>query len=181
MGFRARNGVSPKWLSLRSTVPLLRHPHAFLLYHCSRRFTTNKNITGNTGRCATNARQTSLCLCPCPCPCLCLCLGNLLLWGPGALGDSDRECAGFLIMPKRPYEWHVDANGRYKFNNADLALGPRHTTAHFRVVLHLRTTHFPGPDSITRSEQAQQKRLERKATKHERRQCRRKLTQPSAS
>ena len=63
--------------------------------------------------------------------------------------------------------------------NADLALGPRDTMAHFPVFLHLRTTNFPGPDSITRSEQAQQRRLERKATKHGRRQCNRKLTQPS--
>ena len=47
--------------------------------------------------------------------------------------------------------------------------------------LRLRTTNLPGPDSITRSEQAQQWRLERKAAKHERRQCRRKLTQPSAT
>ena len=68
-----------------------------------------------------------------------------------------------------------------QFNNADLAPGPREITAHFPVFLDLRTTNFPGPDGITRSEQAQQRRLERKATKHERRQSRRKLTQPSAS
>ena len=106
--------------------------------------------------------------------------GNSLLCGLGALEDSNRECAGFLIMPKRPYEWYVGAHGCYKFNNADLALGPRDTTAHLPAVLHLRTN-LSGPDTITRSEQAQQKRVERKATKHERRQCRRKLTQPSAS
>ena len=46
--------------------------------------------------------------------------------------------------------------------------------------LHLRTTSFPGPDSITRSEQAQQRRLERKAAKHERRQSRR-TTHPASS
>ena len=40
------------------------------------------------------------------------------------LEDSHRECAGFLIMPKRPYGWCVDSHGCYKFNNADLALGP---------------------------------------------------------
>ena len=107
--------------------------------------------------------------------------GKSLLWGLGALEDSNRECAGFLIMPKRPYEWYLDAHGCYKFNNADLSLGPRDTTAHFLVFLHLRTTNFPGPDSVTRSEQAKQKRLERKATKHERQQCRKKLTQPSAT
>ena len=107
--------------------------------------------------------------------------GNSCLWGLGSLEDEYRECAGFLIMPKHPYEWRVDSHGCYKFNNADLTLGPRDTTAHFPVVLHLRTTNFPGPDSITRSEQAQQRRLECKATKHERRQSQRKLTQPSVS
>ena len=30
--------------------------------------------------------------------------GNSLLWGLGALEEPDRECAEFLIMPKRPYE-----------------------------------------------------------------------------
>ena len=61
----------------------------------------------------------------------------------------------------------VDSHGCYKFNHADLALGLRDTTAHFLFLLHLCTTNFPGPDSITRSEQAQQRRLERKATKQE--------------
>ena len=102
------------------------------------------------------------------------------LVGAWCFEDSNRERTGVLIMPKRPYEWYVDAHGCYKFNNADLALGPRDTTAHLPVFPHLRTTNFPGPDSITRSEQARQKRLEQ-ATKHERRQCRRRLTQPSAS
>ena len=74
----------------------------------------------------------------------------------------------------------VDSHGCCKFNHADLALGPRDSSAHLPVFLHLRTTNFPGPDSITRSEQAQQRRLERKATKHERRQCRRRLSQPSS-
>ena len=59
-------------------------------------------------------------------------------------------------MPKRPYEWRVDAHGCYKSNSADLALGSRDSSAHFSVFLHLRTTNLPGPDSITRSEQAQQ-------------------------
>ena len=66
-------------------------------------------------------------------------------------------------------------------NSTTRALGPPDTTAHFPVFLHLRTTDFPGPDSITRSEQAWQRRLERTATQHERRQCHRKLNQPSAS
>ena len=59
-------------------------------------------------------------------------------------------------------------------------LGPRDTTAHLPVFLHLRTTNFPGPDSITRSEQARQRRLERKATKHVK-QSRRRLTLTPAS
>ena len=84
-------------------------------------------------------------------------------------------------MPKRPHVWRVDSHGCYKFNNADPELGPRDTTAHLPLFLHLRTTNFPGPDSITRTEQAQQRRLEPKATKHERRQCRRRLTQPPTS
>ena len=53
-------------------------------------------------------------------------------------------------MPKRMYEWRVDSHGCYKFNNADLAFAPHETTAHFPVFLHLRTTNFPCPDSITR-------------------------------
>ena len=74
--------------------------------------------------------------------------------GLGALDDSNRERTRFLIMPKRPYEWRVDSVACYEFHNADLALVPRDTTAHFLVFLHLRTTNFPGPDSITRSEQS---------------------------
>ena len=106
---------------------------------------------------------------------------NSSLWRRGALEDSNRECTGFLIMPKRPCEWRVDSHGCCKFNNADLELGPRDTTAHLPLFLHLRTTNFPGLDSITRTEQAQQRRLEREATEHERRQCRRRLTQPPTS
>ena len=68
--------------------------------------------------------------------------GNSLLWGLGALEDSNRERTRFLIMPKRPHEWYVDAHGCYKFNNADLALGPRDTTSHLPAFLHLRTTNF---------------------------------------
>ena len=50
--------------------------------------------------------------------------GNSLLWGLGALEEPNRECAGFLIMPKRPYQWRVHAHGCYKFDNATLGLGP---------------------------------------------------------
>ena len=31
--------------------------------------------------------------------------GNSFLWGLGAQEEPNRECAGFLIMPKRTYEW----------------------------------------------------------------------------
>ena len=33
--------------------------------------------------------------------------GNSPLWGLGALDDSCRKCTGFLIMPKRPYDWRA--------------------------------------------------------------------------
>ena len=48
--------------------------------------------------------------------------GNSLLWGLGALEEPNRECAGFLIMPKRPYEWRVHSHGCYKFDNATFGL-----------------------------------------------------------
>ena len=50
----------------------------------------------------------------------------------------NRERTGFLIMPKRPYEWRVDSHGCYKFDNAVLRLGPRDQSAHLPVFLHLR-------------------------------------------
>ena len=93
--------------------------------------------------------------------------GNSFLWGLGALEEPNRECAGFLIMPKRPYEWRVDTHGCYKFDNATLGLGPRDQTALLPVFLHLRTTNLPGPSSIMRCEQAQQRRFERRHHKHE--------------
>ena len=94
--------------------------------------------------------------------------GNSFLWRLGALEEPNRECAGFLIMPKRPYEWRVDTHGCYKFDNATLGLGPRDQTAHLPVFLHLCTTNLPGFSSIMRSEQAQQRRFERRHNKHER-------------
>ena len=94
--------------------------------------------------------------------------GNSFLWGLGALEEPNRECAGFLIMPKRPYEWRVDSHGCYKFDNAALGFGPRDQTAHLPVFLHLRTTNLPGPSSIMRSEHAQQRRMERRHHKHDR-------------
>ena len=41
--------------------------------------------------------------------------GISFLWGLGALEESNRERTGFLIMPKRPYDWRV-----HKFDNAAL-------------------------------------------------------------
>ena len=54
-----------------------------------------------------------------------------------------------------------------------LVLGPRDQSAHLPVFLHLRNTNLPGPSSIMRSEQAQQRRFERKHYKLERAQRRR--------
>ena len=84
--------------------------------------------------------------------------GNSLLCGLGGLDDTCRECTGFLIVPKRPYEWRIDAYGCYKYDNAELGFGPRDQTAHLPVFLNLRTTNLPGPDSIMRSEQVQQEK-----------------------
>ena len=94
--------------------------------------------------------------------------GNSFLWGLGALEEPNRECTGFLIMPKRPYDWRVDTHGCYKLDNAALGFGPRDQTAHLPVFLHLRTTNLPGPSSTMRSERAQQRRFERRQNKHER-------------
>ena len=44
-------------------------------------------------------------------------------------------------------------------------LGPRDQSAHLPVFLHLRTTNLPGPSSVVRSEQAQQRRIERRHNK----------------
>ena len=49
--------------------------------------------------------------------------GNSFLWGLGALEESIRERTGFLIKPKRPYDWRVDTHGCYKFDNAALGFG----------------------------------------------------------
>ena len=94
--------------------------------------------------------------------------GNSFLWRHAALENPDRKCAGFLIMRKRPYEWRVDIHGCYKFDNAALGFRPRDQTAHLPVFLHLRTTNLTGPNSIMRSEQAQQRRFERRHNEHER-------------
>ena len=94
--------------------------------------------------------------------------GHSCLWGLGALDEQHRECTGFLIMPKRPYEWCVDSHGCYKFDNAALGLGPRDQSAHLSVFLHLRNTNLPGPSSVMRTVQAQQRRYDRKHNKPER-------------
>ena len=49
-----------------------------------------------------------------------------------------------------------------------LAWGRRDQTAHLLVFLHLRTTNLPGPSSIMRSGQAQQRMFERGHRKHDR-------------
>ena len=94
--------------------------------------------------------------------------GHSCLWGLGALDEQHRECTGFLIMPKRPYEWRVDSHSCYKIDNSALGLGPRDQSAHLPVFLHLRNTDIPGPNSSMRSEQAQQRRLERRRNKERR-------------
>ena len=94
--------------------------------------------------------------------------GNSFLWGLGASEEQIRERLGFFIMPKRPYEWRVDSHGCYKYDNVALGLGPRDQTAHFPVLHHLRTTNLLGPDSIMRSEHAQQRRIEHRHHRHER-------------
>ena len=94
--------------------------------------------------------------------------GNSFLWGLGALEEQYRERTGFLIMPKRPYEWRVDTYDCYKYDNTELGFGPRDQSAHLHVFLHLRTTNLPVPDSIMRSEHAQQRRMERRHHKHDR-------------
>ena len=94
--------------------------------------------------------------------------GHSCLWGLGASDEQYRECTGFLIMPKRPYEWRVDSHGCYKIDNSALGIRPRDQSAHLPVFLHLRNTNIPGPSSSMRSEQALQRRLERKRNKERR-------------
>ena len=57
-------------------------------------------------------------------------------------------------------------------------LGPRDQSAHLPVFLHLRNTNLPGPSSIMRSDQAQQRRFERRHNKErmQRRRSSRKCT-----
>ena len=53
-------------------------------------------------------------------------------------------------------------------DNSALGLGPRDQSAHLPVFLHLRNTSIPGPNSVKRSEQAQQRRLERRRNEERR-------------
>ena len=55
--------------------------------------------------------------------------GNSFLWRLGALEEQYRERTGFLIMPKRPYDWRVDTHGCYQYDNAALGFGPHDQTA----------------------------------------------------
>ena len=88
--------------------------------------------------------------------------------GTRALDEQHRERTGFLIMPKRPFDWRVDSHGCYKLDNAALGLEPWDQSAHLPVFLHLRNTNFPGPSSIMRSGQTQQRRYDRRHNKPER-------------
>ena len=54
-------------------------------------------------------------------------------------------------------------------------------TAHFPAFLHLRVTNRPGPVSIVRSDQAQQRRMEKATGRYERERLRKRLGQQAAS
>ena len=92
--------------------------------------------------------------------------GHSCLWGLGALDEQYRECTGFLIMPKRPYEWRVDSHGCYKIDNSALGLGPRDQSAHLPVFLHLRNTNIPGPIALCEVSRLSKEDLNANATKN---------------
>ena len=88
---------------------------------------------------------------------------------PVGTGCFGRATLGMYWFPhQRPYEWRVDSHGCYKLDNAALGLGPRDQSAHLPVFLHLRNISIPGPSRIMRSEQAQQRRYDRRHNKTER-------------
>ena len=91
-----------------------------------------------------------------------------------SLDDTCRERTGFLIMRKRPYEWPVDASNS---TTPILASGLVTKQRTCLVFLHVRATNFPGPESITRSAQAQQRRMKCAAGKCERQGLRKRLAQ----
>ena len=94
--------------------------------------------------------------------------GNSLWWGLGGLDETCRGCTGFIIMPRHPDTWRVQSHGCCKFDNADMGFGPRDLPAHFPAFLHLRVTNLLGPDSIMRSDQARQRRMEKAVGSYER-------------
>ena len=92
--------------------------------------------------------------------------GHSCLWGLGALDEQYRECTGFLIMPKRPYEWRVDSHGCYKIDNSALGLGPRDQSAHLPVFLHLRNTNILDPIALCEVSRLSKEDLNANATKN---------------
>ena len=69
----------------------------------------------------------------------------------------------------------------YKFDNADMGFGPRDLTAYFPAFLHLRVTNLPGLDRIMRSDQAQQRRMDKAVGRYERKPLCKQLGQQAAS
>ena len=102
---------------------------------------------------------------------------NSLLRGLGGLDETCRECTGFFNMPRHLRTWRVHPHGCYKFDNADMCFGPRDLAAHYLAFLHLRVTNLPGPDSIIRSDQAHQRRMEKAVGRYERKRLRKRLGQ----
>ena len=95
--------------------------------------------------------------------------GNSLLWRLGGWKSRIVSALGFSSCQR----FHVSGvwihTGCSKYDNGALGFGPRDQTAHLPVfLLHLRTTNLLGPDSIMRSEHAQQRRFERRHNRHER-------------
>ena len=94
--------------------------------------------------------------------------GHSCLWGLGALDEQHRECTGFLIMPKRPYEWRVDSHGRYKIDLFCAWPWPLGSVCPPSCLPPPPQYRYPGPNSAMRREQAQQRRLERRRNKERR-------------
>ena len=102
-------------------------------------------------------------------------------WGTGGLDDSHKDCAGFLIMPRRPFTWRVHQHVCFKFGKEALGFAPSDLTAHCSVFRHLRVTNLPGPSSVTRSAQAQHHLMEGAAGKNDRKRLCKRLAKQSAS
>ena len=83
------------------------------------------------------------------------------LWGLGPLEEPNRECGGLLIMPKRPYECRLDTHAATTTTTLHLALGHVTKPLTFLCFSTFAPPTLPGPDSIMRSQHAQQRRLER--------------------